>query len=85
MIPGLQASFHFPTFEESVIICDGKKKTSYNYIFNNRCSLCSQYEIVSICPVVFQINTQKLTLKLIASRACKEAGSDAFSKKLSSS
>ena len=80
----LQASFNFPTLEKSVTICDGKEKTSYNYIFTNRRSLCSQYEILSICPVAFQINNEKLTLKLIASRACKEAGLDSFSKKLSS-
>ena len=80
----LQVSFNYPKLKKSVVMCDGKEKTTYKYIFTNCQSLCSQYEIVSICPVVFQVNIEKLTLKLIASRACKEAGVEAFNKTLSS-
>ena len=80
----LQVSFYYPKLDKSVVMCDGKEKTTYKYIFTNRQSLCSQYEIVSICPVVFQVNTAKLTLKLIASRACREAGVETFNKALSS-
>ena len=36
--------------------------------------------MLSIFPVAFQIITEKKTLKLIASSACKEAGLDTFNK-----
>ena len=50
--------------------CDGNpKKVTYKYIFeNNALSVCENYKIRYFCPVVLQINKDKMTLKLVASR-----------------
>ena len=79
-----QATFHSPMHEKTVVFCDGKEKVRYEYVFYNRRLLCGMYEIVYFCPVVFHINTNKLTLKIIALRACKKINFNAFEKNISS-
>ena len=79
-----QATFHFPIHEKTVVFRDGKEKVRYEYVFYNRRSLCGMYGIVYFCPVVFHISMNKLTLKFIASRACKKLNCDAFEKNISS-
>ena len=45
------------------------KKVMCKYIFeDNALSVCENYKIRYFCPVVFQVNKKKMTLKLVASR-----------------
>ena len=55
----------------------------YRYL-NQGISACGNFRMTYFCPVIFQLNKEKLTLKLIASRCCRESNTNIINKTYSS-
>ena len=85
----LRAEFSLPKLTSEILGKDrhGNDKKSYAYVFNssNEISRCRNFKITYFCPIVLQINPKKVTVKLIASRACTTIGKNYFNKSYSSS
>jgi hypothetical protein len=97
---GLEQSevrFRRPELAKTVLNTDvdgNATKYKYNYPFPDGpdflphradgFSLCRNYKMKYFCPVVFQLNNTKMTLKVIASRACITVGANAWNVNYSS-
>ena len=83
------AEFELPFYNKRYIgrTENGTDQFKHEYIcapHRSKISTCGRYEWKSFEPAIIQINRNKLTLKLIASRACKVVGEIVFNKSLSS-
>ena len=83
----LEVIFDMPSWHKTVTGKDRNSREKFKYDYeciDSNLSTCCRFKLVYFCPLVIRINVSKVSLKVLASRACITVGESAFNKYYSS-